>query len=130
MRLANRLGVKCEFKGRITDHEKWLLIKKSKFMVFPSSFEGFGMSPMEALYCERPCIVSDIPIFKEVYQDKVEYFEEHNVTELTRLINKLANHPKYCREKGINGRKYVENTFGWLRSAKKIERILEDYMRK
>jgi len=130
MRLANKLGTKCEFMGKITDHEKWVLIKKSKFMVFPSSFEGFGMSPMEALYCERPCIVSDLPIFKEVYHDKVEYFKEHNMIELTRLIKKLVDNPDYCRKRGINGKKYVKDTFGWLRSAKKIEGILENYVRK
>ena len=79
MELSKRLNVICELKGSLTDKEKFNEIKKSIFMVFPSSFEGFGMPPAEALTCGKPCICSDIPIFREIYEDKVEYFKEHDI---------------------------------------------------
>ena len=101
VRLANQAKVNCEFKGNVNDQEKWIEIKKSMFMVFPTSFEGFGMPPMEALYCEIPCICTDIPILKEVYQDKIEYFKENNVNDLCKKIEFLIKNKKY-REKSLH----------------------------
>jgi len=124
MSLASELKVNCEFKDRLTDYEKWAEIKKSKFMLFPSSMEGFGMPPMEALACGIPCICSDILIFKEIYKDKVEYFREHDIKGLTKQITKLFNNKKYCKKRGKEGKEYVENRFSWIKSAKKIEKIL------
>src|SRR3989338_691242 len=124
--LAARLNIKCEFKGSITDEQKWPEIKKSLFMVFPSSFEGFGMPPMEALYCGIPCICANIPIFKEIYGNKVEYFREHDVDELANKMQFLLNNPAYVKERGKAGRAYVRKKFGWDKSALKIQRILEE----
>lgn len=127
MSLASKQKVNCEFKDRLTDYEKWAEIKKSKFMIFPSSMEGFGMPPMEALYCEIPCICSDIPIFKEVYKNKVEYFKEHNINELKKKILFLLKNQKYCERRGKEGMVYVKNKFDWEKSAKKIEEALINY---
>lgn len=128
--LAQRRCLNYEFKGVITDTEKWKLISESKFMVFPSSFEGFGMPPMEALACGIPCICSDLPIFGEVYEDKVEYFEEHNVNQLAEKMQYLLDHPDYCQRRGEEGRKYVTQKFSWEKSAKKIETILSENLNK
>jgi glycosyltransferase involved in cell wall biosynthesis len=35
--------------------------------VYPSVMEGFGLPPLEAMSCGRPVIVSDIPLFRELY---------------------------------------------------------------
>jgi len=125
--LANSLKINCEFKGTIGDNEKWMEIKKSLFMVFPSSFEGFGMPPMEALYCEIPCICSDIPIFHEVYKDRVEYFQEGNIKELAEKIKYLLNNPKYRSKRGKEGKFFIKTHYSWSKSAEKIEKLLSGY---
>ena len=119
--LAMKLNVNCEFKGMVTEYEKWKQIKKSKFMVFTTSFEGFGMPPMESLYCERPCIVSDIHILREVYEDKVEYVKLHDINQLARKMQELLDDSEYCRKRGEEGREYVKNKYSWVRAAEKIE---------
>ena len=126
MHLAEKLGIECEFKGELNDDDKWLEIRKSKFMIFPSSFEGFGMPPAESLMCGKPCICSDIPIFREVYKDKVEYFKEHNLNELTKKIEFLLDNPKYRKKRGESGRKYILSRYSWEKSAAKIEKILKN----
>ena len=47
--LATRLGVEADFGGP-TDTEKLRLIKESAVLCHPSSYEGFGLPPLEALY--------------------------------------------------------------------------------
>lgn len=121
---SNKLMVKTKFWGNIDDFQKFQQIKKSLFMVFPSSHEGFGMPPMEALYCEIPCICSDKPIFKEVYGGKVEYFKEHDLIDLSKKINFLADNAEYRRKRGKEGRKYIKHKFSWEEAADKIETIL------
>lgn len=126
-RLAKKLKVNCEFKGRVTDYEKFVEIKKSLFMVFPTSLEGFGMPPMEALACGIPCICSDIPVLKEVYKGRVEYFKEHNIDNLKEKMMFLLNNLSYCKKRGQQGRLYIKKKFSWKKSAEKIERILINY---
>ena len=127
--LAKKLKVNCEFKGNLTDSQKFEEIQKSMFMVFPSSFEGFGMPPAEALICGKPCICSDLGIFKEVYKDKVEYFKEHDIQDLSNKILFLTSNQRYRKKRGLEGRKYVMSNFTWQKSAKKIEGLLKGHLR-
>ncbi|MBD3202967.1 glycosyltransferase [Candidatus Woesearchaeota archaeon] len=126
VKLSEKLSVEADFKGNLDDKTKISVIKKSLFMVFPSSHEGFGMPPMEALACEIPCICSDKLIFKEVYEDKVEYFKENDVEDLKEKIGFLLKNTDYCKKRGKQGRKYIEKKFSWKKSVDKFERILKN----
>lgn len=125
--LAKRLNVNCRFRKEVSDKEKFVEIKKSMFMVFSSSFEGFGIPPAESLACGKPCICSDIQILREVYKDKVEYFKEHDVKDLSKKIEFLIENISYRKKRGIEGRDYISSKYGWEKSAEKIERILSKY---
>lgn len=64
-----------EVLGYIDEEKKWKLYKECSCFVFPSIDEGFGIPPLEAMQCGKPVILSDIPIFREVIGDCVNYFE-------------------------------------------------------
>lgn len=123
-RLAGQLGVECQFKGAVTDYEKWLEIKKSLFMVFPTSFEGFGMPPAEALYCGIPCVSSDLPVLRRTYRDTLEYFSPNTPETLALKMGYLLKHPGYRKRRGEGGRKYVGRRLCWQKSAEEIERCI------
>ena len=59
--------------------------------ISPSSYEGFGLSIMEALSAGTPVICSDIPVYKEIYGDCVEYFPVNNYIELSEKIIRFWN---------------------------------------
>jgi glycosyltransferase involved in cell wall biosynthesis len=122
--LAKSLEVDCVFMGSLEDSNKWEEINKSMFMVFPSSFEGFGMPPAEALSYGKPCICTDIPIFREVYGDNVEYFKENDVDTLAEKIRYLASQPKYRKKRGTAGRKFVSR-YTWENAAQVTEDLLK-----
>jgi glycosyltransferase involved in cell wall biosynthesis len=58
-------GLVTEFGG-LSDDEVQLLMKNSKALLFPSFVEGLGIPLLEAAALGLPCIVSDIPVFREV----------------------------------------------------------------
>ena len=52
------------------------------------------MPPMEALICGTNVIISDIPVFKEIYKDfPVTYFERGNARDLTEKIKMMFTAP-------------------------------------
>ncbi len=127
-KLPNSLKSNIEFMGSITENEKWRQLIKSKLMVFPSSFEGFGMPPMEALSVGTPCVCSDIPIFKEVYKNNVDYFRVHDIEELSDKINWHIKNPEKSKTLGEKGKAYINKYFGLGISTLKLEKILKDYI--
>ena len=79
------------FTGYITDNELVALYKKCKGFIFPSLYEGFGLPPLEALTigCKN-VLLSDIPVFKEIYENTVSYVNTN------REILKMNGLMKQC----------------------------------
>ncbi|MBN2566869.1 glycosyltransferase family 4 protein [Candidatus Woesearchaeota archaeon] len=123
-KLAEQLSIDSKFLGRISDEEKWRVISESMFLVFPTSFEGFGMPPMESLALGKPCIATDLPIFRSVYGNYIEYFKEHDLLGLAKKISMLMSDTQYRNRRGRAGKKFVMNTFSWDRSAKQLAALI------
>jgi len=68
-RLENIDENSIRFTGFIPESEKWRLLAESALLVQPSLYEGFGTPPLEAMLAGTPALVSDIPVFREVYND-------------------------------------------------------------
>lgn len=68
------------------DEELVSLYKNAKLFVFPSFYEGFGLPPLEALSLDCPVITSNIPIFKEIYGDKIACFDPYNIENIAENI--------------------------------------------
>ena len=59
----------------LTDGEIKALMKYCNAFLQPSFVEGFGIPPLEALSLERPIIISDIEVFREIYGDAAHYID-------------------------------------------------------
>ena len=89
--IAKRLSSADEkdicFTGRISDAELQNYYQKAKLLVQPSLYEGFGMPPLEALYLGTNVVISDIPVFKEIYADfPVSFFKSADSNDLAEKI--------------------------------------------
>jgi len=60
---------------------------QSKIYVDPSSFEGFGMTPVEAAFLNKVTIASDISVHREVLNDYPLYFKTGDVKDLIEKIS-------------------------------------------
>lgn len=123
-KLAQEKGVKANFYSGVTDLEKFKIIKRCKFMVHSSLFEGFGMPPGEALLCKKPCIVYDYPTFREIYKDKLEYARYKDQSHLIQLAGKLMRDSKYRRKRGEEGYKFIKGLSSFDRVRKDFLKIM------
>jgi len=94
--IAKRLSSADEkdicFTGRISDAELQNYYQKAKLLVQPSLYEGFGMPPLEALYLGTNVVISDIPVFKEIYADfPVSFFKTADSNDLAEQIQNSFN---------------------------------------
>jgi len=67
------------------------LYKEAQFLIQPSLVEGFGLPPLEALSLGTPVLLSDIPIFREIYEDAAEYFDPFSVEDIAQKIIKWSD---------------------------------------
>ncbi len=75
------------FTGKISDEELKLTYQKAKLFVQPSLYEGFGMPPLEALNLGTNVVLSDIPVFKEIYNEfPLTFFNAGNSQDLCKKI--------------------------------------------
>lgn len=62
------------YTGYLSDEEICALYKKCTCFILPSLYEGFGLPPLEAMFCGcKNVAVSDIEVFHELYGDSVQY---------------------------------------------------------
>jgi len=70
----------------LTDHEVCCAYKLCSLFVFPSSYEGFGIPILEAMAAQRPMVLSDLPVFREITQNKGIYFPHDDVEAMAHVI--------------------------------------------
>ncbi len=123
-RLNSFSGGQIEFTGKITNEKLRELYASSLVLVQPSLYEGFGIPPLEAMVMGTPAIISDIPVFKEIYKDfPVEYYNAQNSDELCKKLLEAESSPKKI-ELGSLKEKY-----SYKKSAILIEDSLSDFLK-
>lgn len=103
----------------VDDKTKFKLIANASCLIFPSNFEGFGMSPMEALFYGVPVVAYDLPVLREIYGDYIEYVERGNTDLFIKKVKLIctstgggADYDKWIKGKGKFT--YVRNCYDKL----------------
>jgi len=107
-------------KGRLSREDWVLTLRQSRLLVSASDFEGWGLSPVEALMCDVPVTVRDIPVFREVYENNILYFK--TVPQLADNINLLLG-DKILRQELLEGGKRCVQDFTPQKFAKRWEAL-------
>lgn len=92
--------------------------------VQPSLNEGFGLPIVEAIKCGCVCTVSDIPIFREILDDKALYFNPYNVEDIAGKIMTLLKNEALKEELKSKNVKLI-NKFSWENCAKEILKLFQ-----
>jgi len=92
--LAADAGVakRVDVRDYVTEAELDALYTRASVFVFLSEYEGFGLTPLEALSAGVPIVVLDTPVAREVYGDAAWYVpRETDVRVATQAILTLID---------------------------------------
>lgn len=103
--------------GYMTDHELALLYSGALALVFPSTYEGFGLPLLEAMACGCPVVTTRKSSLPEVAGEAAAYvLDPSDPQELGNLLQEIALNPerrKFMREKGLSW----TARFSWQQTA-------------
>lgn len=88
-RLANHqeLGRKLHWVNSPTDKALSKLYEQCYGLIMASNGEGFGLPLIEAASFNKPILVRDIPIFREIVGNHATYFSSDGVNKLTNTLS-------------------------------------------
>lgn len=114
--------------GRLFDEQVKALYMHAAALVFPSTYEGFGIPPLEAMSLDCPVIASDIPVVREVCADAARYFDPLDISAMTGAINDVLQNRIDSGALISAGRRRTQ-AFSWRRSAGELLRIVGEMER-
>lgn len=82
------IGREIIFFGMANDSDLVNLYTRAKLLVIPSLMEGFGLPNLEAVYSGLMPVVSDIPVFKEIWGNSLLIFDPESVDDMADKILK------------------------------------------
>jgi glycosyltransferase involved in cell wall biosynthesis len=112
------------YTGRRSDAEIKSLYMHAFAYVLPSLYEGFGLPPLEAMYCGCPVLASDRTAIPEVCGDAALYFDPLSKESLQLAVDRIATDDamrKTLIEKGHQR----SHLFRWDRTVDQIMDVLE-----
>lgn len=127
--LAKEAGVgsRVEIRDYVSESELDALYARASVFVFLSEYEGFGLTPLEALSAGVPIVVLDTPIAREVYGDAAWYVpRDGDVRGATQAIRTLMEDPA-SRERLLAAAPAMLGRYSWQTAADEtldaIERV-------
>jgi glycosyltransferase involved in cell wall biosynthesis len=79
-----------EFTGSVSDDSLKKLLAEAALLVQPSLYEGFGLPPLEAMVSGTRALISDIPVFKEIYAEfPVVFFRAGDSGDLKKKLMEI-----------------------------------------
>ncbi len=111
--------------GFVPDEDLGVLYKNSLAFVYPSLSEGFGLPGLEAMSAGTISLVSDISVFKEIYQDKALYFNPYKVESIADALTKAIDMDVKERQRRVEEGKEFVKRYSWSKMAKQTLNLYE-----
>ena len=107
------------FTGFVEDEDLPYLYRGARLTVYLSSYEGFGLPPIESLACGTPVIAGDNSSMRETIDKKFLV----DVTDKNKILEKM----KYLLSNKTNtNSNEIQERFDWRVSARKFLKIIND----
>lgn len=103
--------------GRVSDSELSYLYENAGAFLYPSLYEGFGLPLLEAMKYKLPIAASNIPVFKEIADDEINYFSPYDFKELKNILD---NNSFYIKKDYSN----VLKEYTWKNSVSKLIKLM------
>lgn len=103
--------------GHITDNELRALYDNALATVYPSTYEGFGLPPLEAMQCGCPAIVSDHDVLVEIGGDATLRCGVNDIDSLAAAMQAVYSDPALREKLKAAGLKHAQ-LYTWDKTAR------------
>ncbi|MEK7595000.1 MAG: glycosyltransferase [Patescibacteria group bacterium] len=119
------LSKKVTFHGKVSDADRNKVLTKAWVMVQPSSFEGWGITVIEANACGTPVIASDVVGLRDsVIANRTGLlFRLEDPNGLTNTLKKILRDEVLRKVLSESARQWSEN-FSWSQKADAVQSII------
>lgn len=123
--LANELGAPAALRLRdyVPDPELETAYARAGVFAFLSEYEGFGLTPLEAMRHRLPTVVLDTPVAREVYGDGARYVPVGDATAVADALVALLRDP-LVRAEQIAAADRVVARYRWEDTARRTWDVL------
>ena len=110
------------FLGFTPTEDLPILLSGAEYFVSCSLDEGFGIPLLEAMSCETPAIVSDIPAFKELGNDNQIYVNPIKIDSIKRGFLQAVKNKKDSKktQEKIKSAKETSQHYTWEKGATQL----------
>jgi glycosyltransferase involved in cell wall biosynthesis len=120
---AEGVSSQVEWRRYVNDLDLSRLYADARAFVFLSTYEGFGMTPMEAIAAGCPAVLLDTPVSREVYGDGARFVTAAPAAIASALVTLLTDDA--AREELLaRGRARLAH-FSWAATAATLQSALE-----
>ena len=105
------------------------LFRFAEALVFPSTFEGFGMPVLEAMAAGIPVVCSEIPPLREIADGAAHFFDPSSSPALTDALREMFA-DKALREQFVERGLEKSAQFTWTRAAEQTLAVLLEAARR
>jgi len=123
--LVAELGIRDRvvFLGQVPEGDKASLYSACLALVFPSLYEGFGLTPLEAMACGAPVVCSNASSLPEVVGEAAVLFDPTDVQDMAGALARVVQDEPLRQRMRRLGLAQAQQ-FSWRRTA---EETLEAY---
>lgn len=120
LKSLNQLGIAgaVKFYGQANDETLRFLYNIADIFVFPTRFEGFGVSPLESLACGCPVVCSNATSLPEVVGDAALTHDPDDIAGFASSIQRVLTEAGLAQDLRHRGLAQAKK-FSWEKSAQK-----------
>ena len=113
--------------GNLTEDAMAEYYSNARVFVYPSLFEGFGFTPLEAMACGCPAASINAAAMPEILGDAPMYFDPCDTSDIYDKVSAILS------DKDLSGkmsRKSLKRAkeFTWKAAAKKTRKVYEEVL--
>jgi glycosyltransferase involved in cell wall biosynthesis len=115
------------FTGQIREQDKGPLYSAATLFAFPSLYEGFGMTPLEAMACGTPVVTSNRSALPEVVGDAGVLVDPYDTDAIAQALAEVLENTGLREELSRRGLERARR-FTWPQVAEQTVRVYKEIL--
>ena len=122
---ATGIADRIHLRSYVADHELPQLYADASAFVFLSEYEGFGLTPLEAIASGLPLVLLDTPVAREVCADAAIYVPRPDAALIADALRTVLFEPGK-RDRMLQAATEVLRRYSWTTFAEQVLSLLID----